>query len=327
MWDIEVEEDNSYVAHGLIHHNSKGPNLQNIPARTQLGAEVRAAFIAGPGKVLLSRDLSQIELRVLAHEADEPSMIDIFKRDGDIHVETTLRAYNLTWEDWKFMASGPCDCGHVGAAHDPKEGYCTVCGVAVCHKHSGKKKQAKLRTPIKNTNFGIVYGLTGLGLQQQLASQSGIYWSEQEADDFIDLWFSLYPGVRDYMMRIYQMARRYGLVWDAVGRIRLVPGVRSVHSYVQSAALRESGNMPVQSFAAAILKIAMARCEDETGPVFRDAGIYVEPLLQIHDEILFEVDEDYVECVAEYMGHIMDSAVQLKVPLKSEAGWGKRWEK
>lgn len=617
---------------------SKRPNLQNIPAKSALGGEVRAGFISADGKVLLSRDLSQIELRVLAHEANEPNMIDIFRRDGDIHVETTLRAYNLTWEDWKLMASVDCECGHSSQQHDPEENNCLVCK---CHKHSGKKKQAKLRAPIKcfhpdtevltrtgwkkilmlspneeimqaipglnckvdlewvvptevysgvhpsgelfhlhnegmdlrvtpdhrmlgwgnngkpatimpismnttprywanagmsssgwieidetllrlavalqadgtitewkqvnwgfykqrkidrlrallekagipynqttasngsnpdvtlfhlkkvdsaqlinlledkklpwwwldltselreavleeaaywdstiiskhysyfsvphinidvlqalaaitnrksravydkpnnggkdvlstltvrsratsragslditkipftdevaclsvpstwilvrdggvpiivgqSTNFGIVYGLSGLGLQQQLASQSSIYWTEQEADAFIDKWFSLYPGVRGYMDAVYAMAYRHGLVYDMFGRVRMVPGVRSVHSNVQSAALREAGNFPVQSAAAGILKTAIRHIEDITGPIFRDAGIYIEPLLQIHDELLYECDEDYVDCFSDYIGDIMNNAVPLKVPLKSEASWGKRWEK
>jgi DNA polymerase-1 len=291
---------------------------------------MRACFIASEGKVLLSRDLSQIELRVLAHESQDPVMIDIFRRDGDIHIETTLRAFKLTWDDWRRMsADAVCKCEHSPEQHWPKnESKPRPCRYCDCqdYKHRGEAKQKKLRAPVKNVNFGIVYGLSSLGLQQQLAMM-GISWTEFECQDFIDLWFSIYPSVKQYMADIYQMARRYGLVYDAVGRVRLVPGIRSVHTQVQNAALREAGNFPIQSFAAAILKLAMARCEAESGPVFRDAGIYCEPLMQIHDELLYEVDEDYVECAADYFGEIMNSAAELRVPLKSEANWGRRWEK
>lgn len=171
------------------------------------------------------------------------------------------------------------------------------------------------------------YGLSGLGLQQQLASDSKIYWTQEQCDEFIELWFSIYPNVKSYMDKIYSMARTHGLVWESFGRVRLVPGVRSVHNHVQSAALREAGNFPIQSQAAAIMRLIMAHCEYDTGPVFRDAGIYAEPLLQIHDELVHEVDEDFAEIVSDYYGDLMRNEVPLRVPLKSEATIGRRWEK
>ncbi len=170
------------------------------------------------------------------------------------------------------------------------------------------------------------YGLSALGLQQNLALM-GIHWTEQQSQDFIDLWFSLYPNVKDYMERIYSSIRRYGCTWDMFGRVRLIPGINSVHTQIQAAALREGGNMGIQSAAQGILKTAMAQCEHDTQTMFREAGIYAEPLIQVHDEILSEVEEDNVQLVAAYYQEVMNNAVRLRVPLKSEATWGKRWEK
>ncbi len=274
---------------------SKRPNLQNIPTRTSLGAELRACFMASPGRVLLSRDYSQIELRLLAHCANVRKMLDIFAADGDIHDATTRAMYNLTMEQW-----GALD----------------------------KAIRKQMRGPVKNLQFGIVYGLTSLGLQQGLMiNNPPIIWSVEECQTFIDQWYALYPGVFAYMQEIYMNARRYGMAWDIFGRTRLIPGVRSIHTWIQSAALREAGNLPVQSAAQGVLKLAMAQIEDETELAFRQNQIDVEPLLQVHDELIWDVDENYVEGVSEYFGDVMNNVVKLRCPLKSEASIGTRWSK
>lgn len=274
---------------------SRNPNLMNIPARSKLGAELRMGFIAAPGKVLLSRDFSQIELRVLAHLADEARMIQIFHAGGDIHDMTTMAMYHLTIEQWNALE---------------------------------KSERKKMRTPVKNLQFGLAYGLSALGLQQGLLiNDPPIDWTEQQCQEFIDYWYSLYTSVRPYMDSIHAQAYQYGLVWCMFGRVRLMPGVRSVHNNVQSAAMREAGNMPIQASAQGLIKLAMARCEDETNGVFRSFGMYVEPLIQVHDEIIWECDEDYVDCVSDYFNEVMCSVVKLKVPIQSAGSWGKRWEK
>lgn len=270
-------------------------NLQNIPSRSKLGKLLRRCFIAAPGKVLLSRDFSQIELRVLAHLANDPTMIAIFKAGGDIHDMTTMAMYKLTMAMWEAL---------------PKD------------------ERKKMRTPVKNLQFGIVYGLTDIGLQQGLLiNDPPIVWDTDQCQAFIDQWYDMYSAVRAYMQEVYNEARIYGMVCDLFGRTRITSGINSVHRYIQSAALREAGNMPVQSGAQGVIKLAMARCEDATDPVFNDAGIYVEPLIQIHDELIWEVDEDWVDIVSDYMGELMCVDIGLKVPLKSEAGVGRRWEK
>ncbi len=185
-----------------------------------------------------------------------------------------------------------------------------------------------MRTPVKNLQFGLVYGLTAPGLQQGLMiNNPPIYWTVEECQAFIDQWYALYPGVERYMQDIYMNARRYGMVWDMFGRIRLIPGIRSIHSWIQAAALREAGNMPIQSGAQGVLKLAMAQIEAECDMVFRANGIHVEPLLQVHDELIWDVAEEYVEGVDAYLGDIMGSVMQLRCPLKSASSAERRWEK
>jgi DNA polymerase-1 len=189
----------------------------NIPARTELGRRVRACFKAEDGKKLLANDLSQIELRVLAHLAGEKVMQDIFWRDGDIHTATAALVFG---------------------------------------KQESEVDKLSERAPCKNVNFAIVYGETEQGLQLQLALD-GIEWSLAECQKFIGKWFGLYPGVRGYMDEQHERARRYGFVWDLFGRVRWVPEVRSVHEKVTEEGLRQAGNMPVQGTAAGILKLGM----------------------------------------------------------------------
>ncbi len=274
---------------------SKNPNLQNVSAKSDLGKEFRACFMSSPGCALLSRDYSQIELRVLAHLGNVTNMLDVFARDGDIHDATTQALYGISQQEWEAMAA---------------------------------TARKDMRAPVKNINFGVVYGLSALGLQQSLfINKPPIIWTVQQCEDFIAQWYALYPGVQAYMQDVYMNARRYGMVWTMFGRFRLIPGIRSIHTWIQAAALREAGNQPVQGTAADLLKIAMAQIEDETAVAFRPNGIYVEPLLQVHDELIWDVDERYVDGVSEYFGEIMDNVVKLRCPLKSEASVGTRWRK
>jgi len=222
-------------------------------------------------------------------------MLAIFAADGDIHDATTRAMYGMSLEQWEAL---------------------------------DKKERSKMRTPVKQLQFGLVYGLTAPGLQQGLMiNNPPIYWTVEECQAFIDQWYALYPGVKHYMEEIYMNARRYGVVWDMFGRIRLIPGIRSIHPWIQSAALREAGNMPIQSGAQGVLKLAMAQIEAECDTVFRSNDIYVEPLLQVHDELIWDVAEEYVEGVSDYLGQVMGGVMQLRCPLKSADGWGLRWEK
>lgn len=281
---------------------SKNPNLQNIPARTKWGQAVRAGFRSSPDTYLLSRDYSQIELRMLADRAAEGYMIDVYNRDGDIHTETAMRAFHIT---------------------DPKLVDKTL--------H---------RAPCKNVNFAIVYGLMPEGLYDNMALTYAVAglplpeWLDLKwCDTFIADWFKLYPGVRTYMNEMHYRAQRYGFVWDRFGRIKRIPEVWSCHERIRQAGLRQAGNMPIQSVSAGLMKLAMG-VVDRLLDYLRSDGIWAWPLLTIHDELIIEVDQYSVPYVESVVGEAMDNVLTdsfgvLKslVKVKTDGRFGERWEK
>lgn len=283
---------------------SRNPNLQNIPARTLLGRKVRAGFIASPGTLLVSRDFSQIELRLLAHCANEANFIEIFRLGLDPHLQTAMRAFNIT---------------------DP-----------------AKVDKLSQRAPCKNVNFMIVYGATPPGLYDQMAvtyATAGIAlpdwltltWCEQ----FMHNWlYVLYPSVPPYMDGEFYRARRYGCVWDMFGRTRRVPEVQSALKWIVSAGLRQAGNLRIQSNGAGLMKLAMAESNDELELVLK-SGVWSWPLLTIHDELIIEVEEDYADSICDLIGTIMDAVMvdkqsginQCRVPILSDGHPMPRWIK
>jgi DNA polymerase I len=299
---------------------SKNPNLQNIPARSMLGRMVRAGFIASPGCLLLSRDFSQIELRLLAHAAIEHELIKIFKNRQDPHLMTAMRAFNIS---------------------DP-----------------ANVDKLLHRAPCKNVNFGVVYGLAAPGLYDLMAVTyatagkslpiemefDGVMYRMVESNGdrlkypwcqaFIDGWFSLYPEVKAYMEDQFYRAKRYKFVWDMFGRIRLVPEVCSILPWIKNAGLRQSGNMPIQSDGAGLMKLAMGET-DEVLTDIRESGIWNWPLLSIHDEMIIEVEEDYADSTGEIVGDVMDNVLTDKqsgkrlcrVPILSDGHPMPRWVK
>lgn len=243
---------------------SKNPNLQNIPIRTKLGAEIRKAFVASPGKKLVSVDYAQIEMRLMAHLANDPQMIRIFSENGDIHTDTAMRAFNID---------------------DPS-----------------KVDKMLHRAPCKNIGFGVAYGLGPIGLLDLMAvtyataglplpDEIDLEWCER----FIEKWFGLYPKMHEYFELQHYRARRYQITWCMFGGVRRIPEVRSCHDRVVAAGLRQAGNNPIQRGAAGVMKIGMARCEDRVFEPMREMGIGAEALLPIHDELLSEVDEDWAD--------------------------------
>lgn len=311
-WRVHTELPTTRAATGRFA--SRNPNLQNIPARTEEGRAVRAGFIASPGTRLVSTDFSQIELRDAAHCANAKSMIEVYQQGKDIHIYTACRAFNLGYDKFADLAK---------------------------RKKSLTKKEEKefsdfslnCRMPSKNLNFMIIYGAMAKGLQAQLAL-SGLFWSIEECERFIDRWFELYPEMREYMDLQHYRARRYGLVWDLLGRIRLTPEVESYHRWICSAGLRQAGNLPIQSVAAGQMKLAMGELE----PVLLDlleAGVFVYPLLTIHDELLQEADEEVAdeikaltEGVFSRCCHDQDTGENLwRVPIGSDGAVMERWKK
>lgn len=258
--------------------SSSDPNLQNIPIRTGLGREIRAAFVAEPDWVLISADYSQIELRVLAHLSGDPALTEAFRRGDDIHDQTALKVFGA-------------DSGL-----DPHE----------------------LRRRAKIINYALLYGKTAFTLARDI----GV--AQQAAQEFIDAYFAGFPGVRLFIDRLLEGARRTGVVKTLSGRRRLVPELTSNNAQARAAAERVSVNLPIQGTAADILKRAMIDVH-RTLEERRRRGGSGRMILTVHDELLFEVPRNEAEEVAALVKSGMEGASPLSVPLTVDVGIGSNW--
>ena len=257
--------------------SSTDPNLQNIPIRTEEGQRIRHAFVAEKGNVLVSADYSQIELRLLAHVADVPTLREAFAAGQDIHARTASEVFGV-----------------------PMEGM-----------------DRATRNRAKAVNFGIIYGISAFGLGRQLGVEPG------EARRYIDAYFARYPGIRAYMERTKEEARIAGFVLTPFGRRCWIPGIADRNPARRGYAERQAINAPLQGGAADIIKRAMVRLPR----AMRDAGLTGRMLLQVHDELLFEVPEAEAEVTAAVARTVMQSAATLAVPLTVETGAGPSWAK
>jgi DNA polymerase I len=255
--------------------SSVNPNLQNIPIRTEMGREIRAAFLAEPGHVLLAADYSQIELRLLAHFSGDKLLVEAYRAGEDIHTLTASQVFGVP----PLM---------VNAEH---------------------------RRRAKAVNFGIVYGLSAFGLSQQIGIDT------KEAKQFIDAYFEKYSGVREFIDRTLDEARRDQKVTTLFGRVRPIPDIHSKNFNLRGFAERTAVNTPLQGTAADLIKIAMIRIDAE----LQERGLRSRMLLQVHDELVFEVPENEVDTMRRLVTERMESAYTLKVPLKVEVGVGKNW--
>jgi DNA polymerase-1 len=255
--------------------SSINPNLQNIPIRTELGREIRAAFVAEPGNLLLAADYSQIELRLLAHFSADPLLVEAYGTDQDIHTLTASQVFGVS-------------AGEVDAEH---------------------------RRRAKAVNFGIVYGLSAFGLSQQV----GI--DQKEAKRFIDAYFEKYAGVRTFIHRTLEQARAEQKVSTLFGRIRPLPDILSSNPNLRGFAERTAVNTPLQGTAADLIKLAMIRIDAEV----RERNLQSRMLLQVHDELVFEVPESELETMKQLVTQQMEDVYKLKVPLKVELGVGPNW--
>jgi len=255
--------------------SSSEPNLQNIPVRGKLGKEVRTAFIAPPGLRLVSGDYSQIDLRALAHLSQDPGLLSAFHHDEDIHAATAARLFGV-------------DTAAV---------------------------TADMRRVAKTVNFGVIYGMSGYGLEQA----TGL--SREEAGRFINAYFEDHPGVRGYLEATKNQARERGYVQTILGRKRFIPEISSPNHQIREAAERMAINMPVQGTSADIIKVAMINLDHEmTGLRLKS-----KMLIQVHDELIFEVPEDELEEMRRLVPEIMTSAIKLSVPLKVDIKTGTNW--
>ena len=256
--------------------SSVNPNLQNIPTRIEEGKKIRKAFIpASADRVILSIDYSQIELRVLAHMAQDKGMIDAFTHDLDIHTKTASE----------------------------------VNGVSLDEVTPTMRREAKA------VNFGIVYGISDFGLSNNL----GI--TRKRAKEFIDKYLETFSGVNKYMTDIVEFAKEHGYVETLYNRRRALPEINAKNKIVASLNARLAMNTPIQGTAADIIKLAMINAFDYIEKTKVDAKL----LLQVHDELIFDVNKDVVDEFTIEMVKIMEEAVELDVKLKAEASSGSSW--
>lgn len=252
------------------------PNLQNIPMRSEYGRLIRKAFIPNDdNSVILSSDYSQIELRVFAHLSGVDELINAFNEGVDIHTKTAMDIFKV-----------------------PIEGV-----------------TKNMRRQAKAVNFGILYGISGYGLSEDL----GI--SVKEAKEFINKYFETYPGVKDYMNNEIDIAKENGYVKTIMNRKRVIDELKSANYMVRSMGERMALNTPVQGSASDILKKAMVEIDN----IFSKEDIKSEMLLQVHDELIFNVYNDELDRVKEIVYNIMTKVFDLNVPLDVDIEVGNNW--
>jgi DNA polymerase-1 len=255
--------------------SSVNPNLQNIPIRTELGREIRAAFTASPGTQLLSADYSQIELRLLAHFSGDPLLMRAYSEDIDIHTLTASEVF----------------------------------GVAI----ETMDKQTRARA--KAVNFGIVYGISAFGLAAQLNIP------QAEAKTYIERYFARYAGVKAFIEETLAQTRKDGAVRTYFGRMRPIPDIESRNGNQRGFAERTAVNTPLQGTAADLIKLAMIAIDRQ----LTARKLKTRMVLQVHDELLFEVPLDETDQVTALVKQGMEGVVTLKVPLVADLAFGENW--
>lgn len=256
--------------------NSQSPNLQNIPIRTELGQEIRRAFVPrGKGYKLLSADYSQIELRIIAALSGDKWMKAAFAAGEDIHTATAARVFDV----------------HPGLV------------------------TSDMRRKAKMVNFGVAYGISAFGLAQRLAIP------RKEASEIIKQFFANFPGIKEYMDHTIEQARDLGYVETVSGRRRYLRDITSANGTVRSGAERNAINSPIQGTAADMIKLAMARI----GDAIEQGGLRTRLLLQVHDELVFDLWEPEEAAVRTLVIEHMKSALPLEVALEVEVGVGNHW--
>ena len=245
--------------------------------RTELGRRVRKAFVAEqrPAWELMAADYSQVELRVLAHLAQDPALIAAFERGEDIHASTAALVYKVALGD----------------------------------------VTTDMRRLAKVMNFGVIYGLSAFGIAQQTEL------TQEEGARFIETYFGNYPRVKEYLDETVRTARETGYVETLLGRRRYMPELTSSNHNHRQAAERVAVNMPVQGTAAEIIKVAMIQVQARL-----EAGaMESRMLLQVHDELVFELPKEEDGKLRGLLEEIMPSALELVVPLEIEIKTGYTW--
>lgn len=291
---------------------SESPNLQNQPTRTEDGRQIRSAFIVGKGNRLASIDLVQIEMVVAAHDSGDEAMCEVFRKGEDIHVRTACALFDDLELDYDEIAGllALIKCGQ--ASEDE---------IAWIEDFRWRR-----RLPAKSLGFAVLFGILALGLQAQILEAGGPLIGLEECQAYIDRWFAQYPGVQRMMEATAGQAIRYGLVWNMFGRTRPMPAARSAIRRVRAEALRQACNHRIQSGAQDIIKVAMAEILDLTW-AWRECWPkeVCLPLLQIHDELLFELSAPIAEDFCQEVKAVMETCVPLDVPVRAEYKIGENW--
>jgi DNA polymerase I len=255
--------------------SSINPNLQNIPIRTELGREIRAAFVASNGTQLLSADYSQIELRLLAHFSGDPLLVRAYANDEDIHTLTASEVFGVPAENM----------------------------------------DKETRNRAKAVNFGIVYGISPFGLAAQLSIP------QSEARAYIERYFARYQGVKAFIDKTLETTRREGSVRTMFGRMRPIPDIGSRNANQRGFAERTAINTPLQGTAADLIKLAMIALDRK----LTERKLKTRMVLQVHDELLFEVPADETSEVEALVHAEMEDVVKLNVPLVADLAFGPNW--
>lgn len=297
------------------------PNLLAQPVRSELGKELRRGFVAEDGCVLGDWDLSQIEMCEMGHQSEDPVLCALLNDpDKDAHSETAALMFGIPL--------------HRGSK---RERYAEV-------------DEIRHRYPAKRVGFGVITGITGIGLKDQMAianatknglamGQGGDPWTESDCDLLIIEWFKIYKRVKTYMTGCRQEARQYGYVRDRWGRIRYLPGIYSSRSWIREEAERQSHSHKISSSAQGVMKLAMRAIWDFVLDQWRKPGTthtvgdtvypgrHVEPIIQIYDSLVFEIEDDPE--LREYWNMVMVNCLTqtttMRVPIKCKGGWSYRW--
>jgi DNA polymerase-1 len=257
--------------------SSIGPNLQNIPVRTEDGRAIRANFIPGKGyDAILTADYSQIEMRIMAHLSNDANLIKAFESGEDLHASIAAEVFGINPRD----------------------------------------VDSEMRRQIKAMSYGLAYGLSSYGLAAQLDI------TPPAAQDLMDRYFERFGGIRDYLATVVEQARKVGYTESILGRRRYLPDLQSDNKQRRDVAERMALNAPIQGSAADIIKLAMLRVQK----ALIEGKFVSRLLLQVHDELIFEIVTKEEAAITEIVRREMGSAFDLRTPLDVGVGVGKNWK-
>jgi DNA polymerase-1 len=256
--------------------SSIDPNLQNIPIRTDLGKEIRKAFVpTDKNHVIFSADYSQIELRIMASICKDPGLTKAFKEGEDIHRSTAALVFQV----------------------DPEE------------------VTSDMRRRAKEVNFGILYGIGAFGLKTRLGITQSL------AKEIIDNYFATFTNVKKFMDDSVKFAKENGYAETLIGRRRFLKNINSNNRVVRQFEERVAINMPIQGTAADMIKLAMIKVHN----LLKRKNVKTKMILQVHDELVFDMHKDEVDDLKPQIIKIMEEAFPLNVPVKVDSGTGKNW--